>query len=196
MIIWINGAFGAGKTQTAYELHRRIPHSFVYDPENVGYFIRKNIPSDMMKSDFQDYPMWREMNVIMLREMAEQYDGIIIVPMTIVSPQYFQEIIGNLRKAGVMVHHFSLMASKEVILRRLRSRGEGTKSWAAKQIDRCIQGLNHEIFEEHMDTNMMTIDDVVTRIAARLEIDLLPDSRGFIRKRWDKALTKLRHIRF
>ena len=40
MIIWLNGAFGAGKTQTAYELHRRLPGSYVYDPENAGFFMR------------------------------------------------------------------------------------------------------------------------------------------------------------
>lgn len=45
MIIWINGAFGSGKTQTAYELHRRLDGSYVYDPENAGYFIRENLPS-------------------------------------------------------------------------------------------------------------------------------------------------------
>ncbi|HBD65376.1 MAG TPA: tunicamycin resistance protein, partial [Clostridiales bacterium] len=45
MIIWINGAFGSGKTQTANELHRRIKNSYVYDPENIGFFIRDNIPS-------------------------------------------------------------------------------------------------------------------------------------------------------
>ena len=45
MILWINGAFGSGKTTTAYELHRRLkPLSYVYDPENVGYFLRKNEP--------------------------------------------------------------------------------------------------------------------------------------------------------
>ena len=38
-LIWINGAFGSGKTQTAYELNARISDSFVYDPENMGYFI-------------------------------------------------------------------------------------------------------------------------------------------------------------
>ena len=44
MIIWLNGAFGAGKTQTAYELRRRLPGSYVYDPENAGFFIRDNLP--------------------------------------------------------------------------------------------------------------------------------------------------------
>lgn len=195
MIIWINGAFGSGKTQTAHELHRRIHNSFIYDPENVGYFIRKNIPIEIMEKDFQDYPMWREMNYTLLKEMSDQYNGIIIVPMTIVNPQYFQEIVGKLRNDGVVVNHFSLIATKDVIYKRLRSRGEGRNSWAAQQIDRCIEGLTNRIFESHIDTNNLTIDDVVTRIATTLGINLLPDNRGAFRKRYDKIITQLKHIR-
>ena len=37
MIIGINGAFGAGKTQAAYELQRRRKGAYVYDPENLGF---------------------------------------------------------------------------------------------------------------------------------------------------------------
>ncbi len=44
MIIWLNGAFGAGKTQTAYALRRRLPGSYVYDPENIGYCLPHNVP--------------------------------------------------------------------------------------------------------------------------------------------------------
>ena len=43
MIIWINGTFGSGKTTTAYELHNRIKHSFVYDPERFGYVLMANV---------------------------------------------------------------------------------------------------------------------------------------------------------
>lgn len=196
MIIWINGAFGSGKTQTAHELQRRIHNSFIYDPENVGYFIRKNIPSEIMKNDFQDYPMWREMNYAMLKEMYDHYDGTIIVPMTIVNPQYFHEIVGKLRNDGVVVNHFSLIATKEVLYTRLRSRGEGRKSWAAHQIERCIEGLTNSIFECHIDTNNMTVEEVVTRIATILNINLLPDTRGTFRKKYDKIITQLKHIRF
>lgn len=52
MIIWINGAFGAGKTETALELNSRLKNSFIYDPENLGEFINKNIPNNMKKDDF------------------------------------------------------------------------------------------------------------------------------------------------
>ena len=70
MILWINGAFSAGMTTTAYEILRRIPHSFIYDPENIGYFIRKNAPTTFRKDDFQDIPLWRTMNFEMLKMLS------------------------------------------------------------------------------------------------------------------------------
>ncbi|MFI9587033.1 hypothetical protein ACIHCQ_35635 [Streptomyces sp. NPDC052236] len=33
MIVWVNGAFGSGKTTLVEELHRRWPAALVYDPE-------------------------------------------------------------------------------------------------------------------------------------------------------------------
>ena len=41
MILWLNGAFGAGKSQMAFELARRLPRAFVYDPERAGCFMRR-----------------------------------------------------------------------------------------------------------------------------------------------------------
>ena len=40
MIIWINGAFGAGKTTLAEELSRRLSEAVLFDPEYVGYLSR------------------------------------------------------------------------------------------------------------------------------------------------------------
>lgn len=98
MIIWINGAFGSGKTQTSYELHRRIPNSVVFDPEKTGFFINKNIPTELSKPDFQDHSVWRELNYTTLKYIASEYNGVIIVPMTLVNPQYFEE--NNKAKKG------------------------------------------------------------------------------------------------
>ncbi|MEC0238520.1 AAA family ATPase [Paenibacillus dokdonensis] len=196
MIIWVNGAFGAGKTQTAHELQRRIPHSFIYDPENAGYFIRKNIPEGIKKGDFQDYPMWREVNYGMIKHIDEQYDGTLIIPMTIVNPQYFDDIVGRLRRDGVIIHHFALCAARKTLLKRLRSRGENERSWAAQQIERCIEGLSLPVFERHVDTDAMTTSEVVETIAAALNIGLLPDNRGKLRKKYDRIKTQVSHIRF
>jgi len=164
MIIWINGAFGAGKTETANALHQLVPDSFVYDPENAGYYIRASLPAALQLDDFQHHAEWREINYMMLLKIAQSYSGLIIVPMTVVNPVYYEEIIGRLRTEGVNVQHFTLRASREVLLQRLEQRGDGRESWPALQIDRCMEGLSSSIFERHIDTDNVPTDVVVNRI--------------------------------
>ena len=147
MIIWINGAFGSGKTNTSYELNRRIENSYVYDPEEVGYFIRSNIPKNLKLNDFQDFSVWREFNYRMLEYMSIHYQGTIIVPMTITSELYYNEILGKLREKGIYVKHYTLMAEKQTLIKRLRKRGDGKNSWPAKQINRCIESLSNPTFK-------------------------------------------------
>lgn len=194
MIIWVNGAFGSGKTQTSNELHRRIPDSIIYDPENIGYFIQKHMPKSIAHSDFQNYTMWREFNYSILKYFDKEYIGIIIVPMTIVDPTIFNEIIGKLRKNGETVHHFTLSTSADTLHKRLRSRGEGKNSWAAQQIDRCVSGLSDDTFQHHINTDNKSIETVAETIAAFLNINLLPDHRGKVRKRFDRIKTQVKHI--
>ncbi|QGH33317.1 AAA family ATPase [Gracilibacillus salitolerans] len=196
MVIWLNGAFGSGKTQTSSELNRRIPHSFVYDPENIGYFLNRNIPKNICKADFQDYSIWRELNYTTIKYIVSEHDGVVIAPMTIVNPQYFEEIVGKLRNDGIIVHDFVLWASKETLKKRLRKRGERKNSWAEQQIDRCIEGLANDIFQYRIDTDHMPIDSVVETIASKLNIELLPDNRNKFRKKLDRVKSQLKHIRF
>lgn len=195
MIIWLNGAFGAGKTTSAFELHRRLPHSFVYDPENIGFFIRKNTPITTHKPDFQDYEQWRLFNYEMLKMIASEYDGTIIVPMTIVNRQYYDEIIQRLKDEGILVKHFILYANKETILKRLNKRLARGETWAKAQVDRCIHAFDHEITEEKIITDDKSIDEVVEEIAQRSEVSILPDHRNAWRKMLDRGITLIKHIR-
>lgn len=194
MIIWINGAFGSGKTQTAYELHRRMKHSYVYDPENVGCFIRKNVPQSAFKPDFQDYTMWRKFNFDMLCYISECCRGNIIVPMTIVNKRYYDEIIGALSKK-YDVKHFILYAEKNTLLKRLASRFEGRKSWAARQIDRCVKAFDEDIEGYKIITDNMGINEVAEAIAKTAGITLTEDKRSFLHKFWDRLIIKYKHIR-
>ncbi|OMI29051.1 tunicamycin resistance protein [Bacillus haynesii] len=195
MIIWINGAFGSGKTQTAFELHRRLKKSYVYDPEKMGFAMRSMVPAEIAEDDFQHYALWREFNYSMLSCLSDTYSGILIVPMTIVNPGYFEEMIGRLRQDDRTVYHFTLMASKDILHKRLRSRAEGKNSWAAKQIDRCIEGLSDKTFEEHINTDHMSIQNVAETIAAKAGLTIDPDTRGSIKRFTDRLLVKLNHIR-
>ena len=72
MILWINGAFGSGKSSVAEAINKMASPSFVYDPEQVGYFFWHVFPDEMKrKGNFQHIEMWREFNYRMLKYIAE-----------------------------------------------------------------------------------------------------------------------------
>ncbi|MDR0719656.1 MAG: AAA family ATPase, partial [Treponema sp.] len=176
MILWINGAFGSGKTQTAFEINRRLDNSYVYDPENIGYFFRRNMPKEIIQGNFQDQILWRTFNYEIIKNMYSKYNGHIIVPMTIYDKNYFEEIIGKLLKENVVIDHYILGASRETLLKRLSKRHEKKDSWAAKHIDICIRGFD-ELKEKsiYIDTNELSINEVVETIAKRSNIKLRDD---------------------
>lgn len=194
MIIWLNGAFGIGKTQTAFELRSRIPGSFVFDPEQIGLSLRKIMPPAMHK-DFQDHPIWREFTYQSLCYVAENFSGVIIVPMTVVNPLYHDQIIGALCREGVQVHHFTLLASRETILRRLRRRGDGSTSWGACQLDRCLRSLPDEKFAVHVNTEGKTIEVVAEEIAYYVGLALKPPTWHPILRPLKRIVVQICHIR-
>ena len=195
MIIWINGAFGSGKTQTAFELHRRLPNSYVYDPENVGFFLRKNQPPNMQLDNFQDDPIWRKFNFDMLLNISRNYKGILIVPMTICKAEYFNEIITRLRENSIQVDHYVLEATKDEILKRLRKRLENKNTSEANQIDECINSFRNPIFASQIDTNHLTIEQVVEIIADKSNLEITPNEKSIFLKTIKRIETQIRHIR-
>jgi cytidylate kinase len=196
MILWINGAFGSGKTQTAFEINRRLENSYVYDPENIGYFFRRNMPKEIIKGNFQDQILWRTFNYEIIKNIYSKYDGHIIIPMTIYNKGYFGEIIGKLSDENIRIDHYILGASKETILKRLSKRHEKKDSWAAKQIDVCINGFD-ELMEKsiYIDTNELGITEVAETIAKRSNIKLREEKDPETIKRIKRTIVQLKHIR-
>lgn len=169
MIIWINGAFGAGKTTAAEILHSKLPDSYIFDPEDIGTGIRNMKPASLWKDDFQDYPSWRETTCCLLRELHETYDGTIIVPMTVVDPAYLEETVLRLEREGVPVLHFVLLASPERILERIYRRGEDESCWCARQIGRCAAALGRTVRGIEIDTDDLSPEDAAEEILAHIE---------------------------
>lgn len=174
MIVWINGSFGSGKTSVANALDKRLENSYVFDPEEVGFLIRDNIPSELKNNDFQDFHLWREFNYSMLSYLSTHYDGTIIVPMTIIKRQYLDEILGKLKCDGVFTKHFTLVARKDTLVERLTRRGDGDNTWATSRVDGCVQSLEDEYFEEHIVTDNLLINEVAEVIADSCKLRLLP----------------------
>lgn len=198
MLIWINGAFGAGKTTTAFELHRRLPDSYIYDPENLGYFLQKNTPPACGRPDFQQIPLWREGNFQTLAWICSQYSGTVIVPMTLTDSGYEAEILGRLERAGVEVRRFALWASRETLLRRLKKRSLGRlgkERFAVEAIDRCLDFFRRAEGWTLLPTDRIPADAAAERLAELAGLRLTPDRRSGVRKRLDRLAVTARHIR-
>lgn len=200
MIIWINGAFGAGKTHTAFELHRRLAGAHVADPELIGFALHRVLPP-AARHDFQDLPAWRSSVVDVLQQADAVHTGPVLVPMTIVRDDYFDEIVGGLRDRGVDVRHYALVAGPDTLRKRLSTRiafvrgGLRRETWAMEQIPRCVAALAHERYATHVDTDHRTTDEVVELIAADAGLTLVAPRLAPWRYRVRRLQVGLAHIR-
>jgi hypothetical protein len=193
MIIWINGAFGVGKTHTAYELRRRSTNSFVFDPEKVGFFLRKYLPRANTYDNFQDIPLWKQQvkdNLIFCNNIYPYT----LVPMTIIDDDIFDFIIRGLKKEGIEIQHFSLLASKEIVEQRLIKRGN-KNAWNFKQVDKCLNSLKKEKYQEHINTEILNLDAVVEFIANKTHINLVKPRLTGLAKRLNWMKITIRHMR-
>jgi hypothetical protein len=199
MLVWINGPFGGGKTQTAYELNRRLAGSVVCDPEQVGFGLHRMTPPGL-RADFQHFAAWREGVYEVLDLVLAKHAGAVIAPMTLTDPAYFDQIVGRLRRAGHEVCHVALMADRDTVLRRLRERGLGRglkrESFAVTQLDRRLELLSAPEFAEHIHTDTLTIPQVADRIATLAGLTPTPDTDSRLRHRLRRIGVGIRHIRF
>ncbi|MFE6282349.1 AAA family ATPase [Streptomyces sp. NPDC057877] len=208
MLLWINGPFGGGKTQTAHEIRRRLPGSVICDPEHAGFGLNRMLPPGL-RGDFQDLVAWRQGVVEVLDLVLSKHDGVVIAPMTVTDPGHFAETVGRLGELGHDVRHFTLLAQHETVLRRLRERAPGRllqriagrkaplreESWAIRQLDHCLERLREPEFAEHLWTDQSTVPKTADRIAVLAGLTLKPNREGALRTRLRQAAVGVRHIR-
>ncbi|MGF1425807.1 AAA family ATPase [Kitasatospora sp. LaBMicrA B282] len=209
MLLWINGPFGGGKTQTAHEIQRRLADSVIYDPEHVGFGLHRMMPPPL-RGDFQDLPAWRQGVFEVLDRALTDHDGVVIAPMTVVEPVYLRETVGRLRERGHDVRHFALLAERGTVLQRLRERGFGhvvqfvagkdaplrRESFALSKLDVCLERLREEEFAQQVWTDRLTIPQVADHLAASSGLTLAPNTDSALRGRLRRAWTGAKHIRF
>ena len=168
VIIWLNGAFGCGKTSTAAELHSLVPSSRVFDPETVGYMLQPNL-ADQPVSDFQHWPPWRPLVVATAAELARFTGQHLIAPQTILVRAYLEQIIAGLRDAGLDVFHIVLDAGEEV----LRQRIQGSAEAQASRLDHLAEYRSSRAWmiqaaDLTVDTSCRTAAEIAQQIATAL----------------------------
>lgn len=164
MIIWINGAFGAGKSTVACLLHQKLPNSILYDPELLGDFLQAILPKSGVPEDFQDYLPWRQATIQIIRDLVHRTNKTIIVPMTIYKKEYYQEIIEQGLTEDIQVQHIILMAAKDTILDRLDKRSLEDNTWARNHLESCLQAFENDIPGQKIRTDKKSPEETVTEI--------------------------------
>lgn len=173
MIVFINGAFGSGKTTVAEQLQKQVPNSLLFDPEEVGFFLSKVLRPIDQPDDFQHYAMWRSLVVVTAQQLRATYGRSLIMPMTIWHPPYFEEVIGGLRKIEPEFHHFCLTAPVAVIHERLKQRGGGPGAWNWERAELCYEAFQSPFFEKRIPTDTATPDNnIVETILSLLKRDV------------------------
>ena len=151
MIIWINGAFGTGKTTTSELLHQAIPAAHIFDPEDIGYIIQKTFPA-ARSLDYQDLAIWRKLVTRFIVEAKKEFPAPLIIPMTLVVPAYLEEIFSGIAAQGIPLFHFFLQTEPAELERRIKNqviipnnvaKDEEVRQWRLAQIDRCYAASAH-----------------------------------------------------
>ena len=111
-VVWINGAFGSGKSTAAQLLVDSVPGAALIDPEEIGSLLRTTLQPIAPVRDFQQWRAWRSLVATMLnsvvRELPKDGPRLVVVPQTITDQAYWLEIISSLdpgiRLTAVALH--------------------------------------------------------------------------------------------
>ncbi|MEU2716371.1 NUDIX domain-containing protein [Streptomyces sp. NPDC007205] len=177
-VVWINGAFGAGKTTTARELIELIPNSTLFDPEIVGGALTHLLPAKRLAEvgDFQDLPIWRRLVVDTAAAMLAELGGTVVVPMTLLRQEYRDEIFGGLAARRIPVHHVLLAPAETILRERIAGReappdlpdGEmRVRQWSYDHIEPYRAALASWLTADAhpVDTSALTPHETAVRIA-------------------------------
>ncbi len=163
-VIWLNGAFGVGKTTVAERVVDRLHGAASIDPEVVGTALRVMLPVSWQAEDYQEIPAWSALTGTLLDSLVGEERGPLVVPMTVASSDRLSAILAPVRSAGAKVVHVTLTAPVEVIRERLVGRDGNANGWAKGRIEQCVSALTAREFAEHVDASSVSPDALADRI--------------------------------
>jgi hypothetical protein len=149
-VIWINGAFGAGKSSLTSAVRAAWPKAQMFDPEEVGFMLRDVVPP-APSGDFQDLPIWRTLVTDVTVRLLEHYRRPLVMPMTVVVPEYLNDIFTGLAERGVDVRHFFLKTRHQTLRAQIIEqriwpdddvRDAEVRAWRLAQVDRCVAAVD------------------------------------------------------
>lgn len=169
MIIWISGPYGVGKSTLAEVLEKKIENALIFDAEEVGNAVRGNYPDDPYGYIFEDYPLWSEFCYRLLKDIHNKFDKSILVPMTLVRPASYTNIIQKLLDDGIAVKFIILEANYENVHDRILARGEDEECWCMENIEMSSRESQAIEGGYHVDTNGRTVEELAEEVYAYIK---------------------------
>jgi chloramphenicol 3-O-phosphotransferase len=130
VIVWLNGAFGAGKSSTARKLVDLSVGLRLFDPEWVGLMLRANL-GDHEFTDFQQLPPWRMLVPAVAGRIADFTGQDLVAAQTVLHQEYWAELQAGMTRLGHRVVHVLLDAPIDVLRARIAADRDGVdiRAW-------------------------------------------------------------------
>jgi hypothetical protein len=172
VIVFINGPFGVGKTTVAKLLVRKTPNSVIYDPEMIGYVLKRALGPFKKVDDYQDYALWPTLVVGGARLLRKASLRTLVIPMTVWRRDYFDPIISGLRRVDPDLLCFKLTVPRNVLMDRISSDTEdrGAYAWRASHAEICVEALRDPAFGTEMRTDELMPVEVADMILKGLTV--------------------------
>lgn len=120
MIVWIDGAFGVGKTTTAQLIVGRSIKWRLFDPEDVGHMLVANL-KDLDFADFQDLAPWRSLVPRVAHEISTLTGESLLIVQTVLVAEHWDELQRGFAGVGRNVFHVVLDAGPDTLRSRITS---------------------------------------------------------------------------
>lgn len=167
MLVWINGAFGVGKTTTADKLIEQRPDLRLFDPEQVGYMLMSNL-NGYEFDDFQDLPAWRALVPVVAKHLAATTGQHLVAVQTVLSRETWTEIRSGLVAHGFSVIHVLLDADGDSLRQRIHAddHDQSAAQWRLDHIDAYLDARPWLIDDVDLviDTSTNDVDAVAQEI--------------------------------
>lgn len=139
VIVWVNGTFGVGKTKTAGKVVAMSDQLRLFDPEEVGFLLRNNLPKQDL-TDFQHLAPWRTLVPVIADEISRFTGQTLIAVQTVLNENYWNEMVAGFSALGHEVFHVLLDANSETLRSRIEGDAGGTdnRDWRNNHVDAFI----------------------------------------------------------
>lgn len=171
MIVWVNGTHGVGKTTTSSCLQQLIPNSRIFDAEKVGEVLMDVRPGLPATDNFQHWAPWRPLVVETARRLLDYTGGLLVMPMTVLVQDYWDEISSGLHGYGVPIRHFVLHAEPAVLRDRIENDAVlGPSLFRRSYLDAYAEASRTWLHDaaEVIDTSRITPDQAARQVALAL----------------------------